>query len=299
MMATTSTLTDKDAPAKRHRRLTLTGEGRRAGVPSYAFLTLVLLISVFPILYAIQIASVTTDNMYGSESFGKAQISILIDNLKNAFSQMNYPHALVGSLIVSTICAVSVVFFSMLAGYSFAKLRFRGSGPLFGFLIATMAIPTQLSVVPLYILMTRLHLFGKLGAVALPGLVTAFGVFWMKQYMEQALPYELIEAAQVDGCSMISTFLHVAVPAARPVAAMLFVFTFVAQWTQYYWPFLILGSNNQAMLTVAMSTLRAGHFTDYTIIMAGVVLIILPLILLFFVAGKQLVAGIMAGAVKG
>lgn len=294
-MSSTTSLT---AQTKRSR-LMLTSEGRRAGGPSYAFLTLVLLVSVFPILYAIQIASVTTDNMYGSQSFGKAQLSILIDNLQKAFTQMNYWHALVGSLIVSTLCACSVVLFSMLAGYSFAKLRFRGSGPLFGFLIATMAIPTQLSVVPLYILMTRLHLFGKLGAVALPGLVTAFGVFWMKQYMEQALPYELIEAAQVDGCSMISTFLHVAVPAARPVAAMLFVFTFVAQWTQYYWPFLILGSNNQAMLTVAMSTLRAGHFTDYTIIMAGVVLIILPLLLLFFVAGRQLVAGIMAGAVKG
>jgi len=282
-----------------HRRISLTSEGRRAGAPSYAFLTLVILICIFPIYYAIQIASVTTDNMYGLQSFGKGSLSLLWTNLGRAFDAMSYWHALWGSFLVSTICGVSVVFFSMLAGYSFAKLRFRGSGPLFGFLIATMAIPTQLSVVPLYILMVKLDMFGKLGAVAIPGLVTAFGVFWMKQYLEQALPYELIEAAQVDGCSMISTFFHVAVPAARPVAAMLFLFTFVAQWTQYYWPFLVLGSNNQALLTVAMNTLRGGHFTDYTIIMAGVTLIILPLLVLFFATGKQLVAGIMAGAVKG
>ena len=285
--------------ARKRRRITLTSEGRRAGAPSYAFLTLVILICLFPIYYAVQIASVTTDNMYGWESFGRGSLARLWSNLQTAFSAMNYWHALWGSFLVSAICGISVVFFSMLAGYSFAKLRFRGSGPLFGFLIATMAIPTQLSVVPLYILMIKFGLFAKLGAVVIPGLVTAFGVFWMKQYLEQALPYELIEAAQVDGCSMISTFFHVAVPAARPVAAMLFLFTFVAQWTQYYWPFLILGSNNQAMLTVAMSTLRGGHFTDYTVIMAGVTLVILPLLLLFFVTGRQLVAGIMAGAVKG
>ena len=285
-------------PARR-RRINLTAEGRRAGAPSYAFLALVILISVFPIYYAVQIASVSLDNMYGTRSFGQGHWSILWSNLTKAFSEMRYWHALGGTLAVSTICGVSVVVFSMLAGYSFAKLRFRGSGPLFGFLIATMAIPTQLSVVPLYILMAKFGLFSKLPAVAIPGLVTAFGVFWMKQYMEQALPYELIEAAQVDGCSMISTFWHVAVPTARPVAAMLFLFTFIGQWTQFYWPFLILGSNNKAMLTVAMNTLRGGHFTDYTVIMAGVILVILPLLLLFGAAGKQLVAGIMAGAVKG
>ena len=289
----------QEAAMKRRRRLDLTSEGRRAGSPSYAFLAMVLLISVFPIYYAIQIASVTTDRMYGWESFGAGSLARLWGNLVIAFREMNYPGALWGTLLVSTVCGVSVVLFSMLAGYSFAKLRFRGSGPLFGFLIATMAIPAQLSVVPLYILMSKIGLYGKLPAVMLPSLVTAFGVFWMKQYLEQALPYELIEAAQVDGCSMIKTFWHVAVPAARPVAAMLFLFTFVAQWTQYYWPFLILGTNNRAMLTVAMNTLRGGHYTNYTVIMAGVTLIIIPLLLLFFVAGKQLVAGIMAGAVKG
>jgi cellobiose transport system permease protein len=287
------------ANARKRRHIALTSEGRRAGAPSYAFLTLIILLCLFPIYYAIQIASVTTDNMYGAQSFGSGHLSILWHNLQIAFTEMTYWHALWGSFLVSAICGISVVFFSMLAGYSFAKLRFRGSGPLFAFLIATMAIPTQLSVVPLYILMAKFGLFGKLPAVMIPGLVTAFGVFWMKQYLEQALPYELIEAAQVDGCSMISTFFHVAVPAARPVAAMLFLFTFVAQWTQYYWPFLILGSNNKAMLTIAMSTLRAGHFTDYTVIMAGIVLVIIPLLLLFVAAGKQLVAGVMAGAVKG
>ncbi|MDR0283941.1 MAG: carbohydrate ABC transporter permease [Propionibacteriaceae bacterium] len=283
----------------RRRTSRLTSEGRRAGGGSYAFLVIILLMSVFPLLYAVQIASVTTDNMYGLGSFGKAQLSILAENLRKAFSELDFWRALLNTVLVSGICAIAVVFFSTLAGYAFAKLRFRGRGPLFLFIIGTMAIPTQLSVVPLYILMSKLGLYGKLPAVALPGLVTAFGVFWMTQYLEQSLPYELIEAARVDGCSMISTFFHVALPAARPAAAMLALFTFVSQWTQYYWPFLILGTNNKALLTVAAATLRGGHFTDYTLIMAGVMLTAFPLILLFFFAGKQLVAGIMAGAVKG
>ncbi|MDN6272122.1 MAG: ABC transporter permease subunit, partial [Bifidobacterium crudilactis] len=118
-------------------------------------------------------------------------------------------------------------------------------------------------------------------------------------YLRDAVPYELIEAARVDGASMLRTFWSVAMPAARPAAAMLFLFTFIGQWTNYFWPMLILGSNKNSMLTVAAATLKGAHFTDYTIVMSGVILTTFPLIILFFIAGKQLVSGIMAGAVKG
>jgi cellobiose transport system permease protein len=95
--------------------------------------------------------------------------------------------------------------------------------------------------------MAQLGWTGKLVAVIVPGMVTAFGVFWMTQYLEEALPYELIEAARVDGCSMIRTFWHVAMPAARPAAAMLALFTFVGSWTNFFWPFIVLGSNNPTL----------------------------------------------------
>jgi cellobiose transport system permease protein len=166
------------------------------------------------------------------------------------------------------------------------------------FVIATMAIPTQLGIVPLFIVMSELGWTGKLIAVIVPGMVTAFGVFWMTQYFEEALPFELIEAARVDGCSMLRTFWHVALPAARPAAAMLALFTFVASWTNFFWPFIVLGSTNPT-LPVALQLLQASYFKDYALIMAGVTLATIPLIILFFVAGKHLVSGIMAGAVKG
>ncbi len=284
--------------AARKRRLQMTGEGRRAGWASYVVLTAVLLISLFPLYYAISIASQpTTDTQYGAAAlkFGSG----LFRNLHTAFDEINFWHALGGSALVSVVTSASTVLFATLAGYAFARLRFRGREPLLFFVIATMAIPTQLAVVPLYLMMSKLHLFGSIWAVVIPALVTAFGVFWMTQYLDAALPYELIEAARMDGCSMIRTFWHVAVPAARPAAAMLALFTFVAQWTNYFWPMLILGPNKNAVLTVAAANLKGGHFTDYTLIMSGVALTAFPLIALFFFAGRQLVSGIMAGAVKG
>jgi cellobiose transport system permease protein len=161
-----------------------------------------------------------------------------------------------------------------------------------------MAVPTQLGVVPLFIVMRQLHLVGSLWAVILPGVVTAFGVFWMTQYLEAALPYELIEAARVDGASMLRTFWSIALPAARPAAAMLGLFAFIASWTNFFWPSIVLGTTNPT-LPVALQLLQAGFFKDIALIMAGVVVSVIPLMVLFALAGRQLVAGIMQGAVKG
>ncbi|MDR2973766.1 MAG: carbohydrate ABC transporter permease [Propionibacteriaceae bacterium] len=285
--------------AARHNRVRLTSEGQRAGRLTYLMVGLVVLISIYPLYYAVQLASLTLDEMHGFPGLGFG--SMLWTNLTTAFEAINFGQAFLNTVIVAVTVSLSVVAFSTLAGYSFAKLRFKGRGPLMVFVVGTMAIPAQLSAIPLYILMSKLGLYGSLTAVILPSLVTAFGVFWMTQYITAALPYELIEAARVDGCSMIKTFYHVAIPAALPAASLLALFTFVAQWTNYYWPFLIIGSNSSRvpLLTLAVANLAGGNNQNYTVMMAGVVLSTFPLIILFFVAGKQLVAGIMAGAVKG
>ena len=284
---------------RRKSRATGVGSNRRGGWVTYTLLTVVLLISFYPIYYTFLLASSDAQTIAQNPIPSLIPGGNFIDNARRVLeSDIKFWQALWNSVIVAVITSVSVVLFATLAGFSFAKLRFRGRRALLVFVIATMAVPTQLGVVPLFILMSELGWTGKLIAVIVPGMVTAFGVFWMTQYFEETLPFELIEAARVDGCSMIRTFWHVALPAAKPAAAMLALFTFVASWTNFFWPFIVLGSTNPT-LPVSLQLLQASYFKDFSLIMAGVVLATVPLILLFIVAGRQLVSGIMAGAVKG
>ena len=266
----------------------------------YTFLVIVILGSLFPLYWSFLIGSgdaSTLRNLDVNWLPGGNLISNMAEVLEN--EAVGFWRALGNSLIVSTVVSVSVVLFSTLAGYAFAKLRFRGSKPLLFFVIGTMAVPTQLGIVPLFIAMSQwLHLSGNILAVILPALVSAFGVFWMTQYLSQALPDELIEAARVDGANMIQTFWHIALPAARPAAAMLGLFIFIGTWTNFFWPFIILSSANPT-LPVALSLLQSNFFVDYSLVLAGVLLSTIPLLILFVVAGKQLVSGIMQGAVKG
>jgi cellobiose transport system permease protein len=275
------------------------GADRRPGWITYTILTAFILISAYPLYFTFLLSSSTSAEIAQNPVPSLIPGGEFLANLQRVFeADIDLVRATGNSLIVAVVTSASVVFFSTLAGYSFSKLRFRGRGPLLVFVIATMAVPTQLGVVPLYIVMRELHLTGNLLAVILPALVTAFGVFWMTQYLDSALPYELIEAARVDGASMFRTFWSVALPAARPAAAMLALFTFITSWTNFFWPSIVLGTQNPT-LPVALKLLQAGFFQDMPLIMAGVVLSIIPLLVLFLVAGRQLVAGIMAGAVKG
>jgi cellobiose transport system permease protein len=280
--------------ARRHR-----WANRRPGWLGYTFLAIVLLAAIFPFYWSFLIGSGDAQTVR-DENISWIPGGNFIANSAAVLNNgaVNFWKALGNSILVSTTVSLSVVFFSTVAGYAFSKLRFRGRGPLLIFIIATMAVPTQLGVVPLYILMAQYGWTGTMWAVIAPALVNAFGVFWMTQYLAAALPDELIEAARVDGASPFRIFLTVGVPAARPAAAMLGLFTFVATWTNFFWPFIVLNQQDPT-LTVSLQLLQANYFIDYSIVLAGVLLATAPLILLFAFAGRQLVSGIMQGAVKG
>ncbi len=285
--------------AARRRKVKAAGTNRRPGWVTYLILGTVLLISAYPIYYTFLLASSDQVTISQHPIPDLIPDGLLIDNVQRVLnSDIPLVKGVVNSFIVALVQVAAVVMFSTLAGYSFAKLRFRGRKPLLVFVVATMAIPTQLGVVPMFIVMREIGWAGHLAAVIVPGIVTAFGVFWMTQFLENALPYELIEAARVDGASMIRTFWHVAMPAARPAAAMLALFTFIGSWTNYFWPSIILNNQNPT-LPMVVRQLQSSYFQDYSLIMAGVLLSTLPLLVVFVFAGKQLVSGIMAGAVKG
>ncbi|RHA38511.1 carbohydrate ABC transporter permease [Cellulomonas rhizosphaerae] len=290
----------RSAARKRNRSAGLNaGSERRPRWLTYLLLGVTIAISFYPLYYAFLLASSTASDIARNPIPSLIPGSHFFENVQRVLeSDIGFWKAVTNSVIIAVVTSLSVVLFSTLAGFSFAKLRFKGRGPLLVFVIATTAVPTQLGVVPLFLVMKQLGWIGQLQAVIVPGLVTAFGVFWMTQYLESALPYELIEAARVDGASMFRTFWSIALPAARPAATMLGLFTFVASWTNYFWPFIILGSANPT-LPVALQLLQATFFKDMSLIMAGVVLSVIPLLVLFIAAGRQLVAGIMQGAVKG
>lgn len=272
---------------------------RRPGFVVYGLLAAFVAGSALPLYWSFVIGSHTKDE---ANSMPPPLVpgGHFLDNARRVLDTTEFWGAMLNSLLVSTACAASVVFFSTLAGYSFAKLKFRGSNALMGFVVLTMAVPTQLAIVPLFILMRDYGLLDTLAAVALPSLVTAFGVFFMRQYLVDAIPDELIEAARVDGCTMFRTFVTVALPAARPAMAMLFLFTFMFVWTDYMWPLVALQETQTLQLALDRLALTGqGQTTDYALVLAGTGMATVPLLILFVLSGRQLVAGIMQGAVKG
>ncbi|MGW0664199.1 carbohydrate ABC transporter permease [Streptodolium elevatio] len=287
------------ARAASRRRGREHGAARRPGRMTYAILTVVALISIFPLYYALLLASSTSAEVAQNPIPSPIPGGHLGDNLTRVFdSDIDLLHAAWNSVIVSVTTALAVVFLSTLAGFAFAKLRFKGRAGLLAFVVATMAVPTQLGVVPLFIVMRELGLSGSLWAVIIPGIASAFGVFWMTQYLQAALPFELIEAARIDGASTFRIFWSIVLPIARPAVAMLGLFTFIGAWTNFFWPSIALGTTNPT-LPVALQLLQTGFFKDIPLIMTGVLVSAVPLLALFAVVGKQLVAGVMQGAIKG
>lgn len=274
---------------------------RRPGWVTYALLLVVFVVSVFPLYASAMYGSSTTQEI--SRSVGTLPkwfpTLTLLGNFREVLSasQFNFWMAFANSVLVAVAVSASTVFFSTLAGFSFAKLNFRGRQALYLTVIATLAIPAQVGTIPMFVMMNDFGWIDSLLALTVPGLVGAFGVFWMTQYLQEALPFELVEAARVDGASMFRTFWSIAMPAARPAAATLALFTFVGSWNSFFWPAVVMRS--QLTMPLVIPQLRGAFTTDTGLVMSGVFLVAAPLLIVFVFAGKQLVSGVMAGAVKG
>ncbi|MBO4162275.1 MULTISPECIES: carbohydrate ABC transporter permease [Micromonospora] len=270
-----------------------------AGRLTYPALTLTALLSIFPIYWMFVVASRSSDAM-GQVPPPLTPGGNLGANITRLFANPD-AHFLTG-LVNSTIVAVSVTFsvvlFSTLAGFAFAKLRFRGRNALLMIIIATMMVPTQLGVIPLYLLMTKLNWNDRLPAVIVPALVTGFGVFMMRQYAAQAVSTELIEAARVDGCHTLRIYWNVVLPALRPAAAVLGLLTFMTTWNDFLWPYAVLNDPENPTVQLSLRALSDGYYQDMSQVFTGTAIATLPLLLVFVVFGRQIIGGIMEGAVK-
>ncbi|MET9444320.1 carbohydrate ABC transporter permease [Streptomyces sp. NPDC006610] len=288
---------ERPTRAERPRRRSGAGRTMQGGKLAYAILIIAVLVSAFPFYWTIVAASRSNADM------ARVPPSLLpgpnlMRNFEAVLEEADIGKALLNSLIVSGSITVGTVLCCTLAGFAFAKLRFRGRGALLTITVGTMMIPPQLGVIPLFMLIAELQWVNQLQAVILPGLVSAFGVFFMRQYLVQSLPDELIEAARVDGASTARIFWSIVVPVARPGMAVLGLLTFMAAWNDFFWPIVAL-SSSEPTVQVALRQLGGGYVHDQSVIMAGTLLGTLPVLLVFGLLGRQIVGGIMQGAVKG
>ncbi|GAA2032149.1 carbohydrate ABC transporter permease [Pseudokineococcus marinus] len=267
-----------------------------AGPLTYVILTITALLFLFPFYYSLVAASHTPSDLYdGTPPLFPGPA--IFDNMRLALEQADLVAALGRSLVVSLAVTATTVFFCTLAGFAFAKARFRGRNALFGITVATLTIPPTLSIIPLYVVMTRLGLVNNLMSVILPSAVTAFGVFFMRQFISQALPDELVEAARVDGASLNRTVFSIVFPLARPGMAVLGILSFMAAWNDFLWPFIVV--RQSPTIQVAVAGIGAGYTPDISVILAGTVLATVPLLVVTAIFGRQIVGGITAGAIKG
>lgn len=266
---------------------------RRARPGRLAYLTLIAMIffSAFPFYYSIVVAS-HDNSVVGQLPPPLLPGGNLFANIERAFGTGLMTRALVNSFLVAGAITISVVFFSTLAGFAFAKLRFRGRNGLLLLIVGTMMVPTQMGIVPLYLLMAKFQLVGTLPAVIVPSMVSGFGVFFMTQYLRTAVPTTLIEAARADGCTTTGVLWHVVRPAARPAAAVLATLTFMNAWNDFFWPLVALNPDDPTV-QVALSTLSSGYVSDFSLVFAGAFVATIPLLMVFFFLGRRIITGIM------
>lgn len=258
----------------------------------------VVMISAFPLYFMVVMASRRNEDIT-SVPPPLVPGDRLLENIHRVLGNADvaFGTAVVNSLIVAGLATASVVLFCSLAGFAFAKLHFAARQPLLLLVIVTMMVPIQLGLIPLYMLMTWLHLSGSLAAVILPFLVSGFGVFMMRQFVAQAIPDEMLDSARLDGASPFKTFWYVVAPALRPAAAVLALLTFMERWNDFLWPYLVLDQEHPTV-QVALSRLSGGYYTDQALVMAGTLLGVLPLLVVFVLFGRQIVGGIMEGGLK-
>ncbi|MEY4322268.1 MAG: hypothetical protein RL410_49 [Actinomycetota bacterium] len=278
---------------------------------SYISLSIIAILSLFPFYWMFIVASNGNDeiskippSIVPGDNFFKviADVNSILPRTNLLFDHIEvdwFYKALFNTFVVGLIIALAQVFFSALAGFAFAKLNFRGRKGMVMFVIGTMMLPSQLGIIPMFILMSRIGWVDNLKALVVPALVSAFGVFWMRQVIDAQVPNELLEAASIDRAGVLRVFWHVVLPIIRPSGFVLGLFSFLATWNDFFWPSLVLQSPDNFTAQVAVTQLNASYVLNYSLNMGGALLATSPLLIMFIFVGRRLVQGVMDGAVKG
>ena len=219
-------------------------------------------------------------------------------NYRELFAHAGMGRYLANSVLLAVAATALSLVFNVMAGYAFAKLRFRGREQLFRLMLGALVIPGQVAMVPLFLLLKHMGLVNTYGGVIVPALASIFGVFLVRQYA-LSIPDELLEAARIDGASEWKIFVAIVVPLLSPIIVTLAVFTLLGTWNDFMWPLIVLSDQNLYTLPVALASLSREHVQDNELMMAGAVLTTLPVLIVFLSLQRYYMQGLMMGAVKG
>jgi multiple sugar transport system permease protein len=224
--------------------------------------------------------------------------SATLANYRELFVRAGMGRYLFNSLFVAGAITLLSLLLNLAAGYAFAKLRFAGRDRLFQTLLTALVIPAQVAMIPLFLIMKWLGLVNSYGGVVVPAMATVFGIFLVRQYA-RSIPDDLLEAARIDGAGEWRIFVTIVLPLLKPIVITLAIFTFLASWNDFMWPLIVLSDQAWQTAPVALAALSREHVQDNELMMAGSVVTILPVLLLFLALQRHYLEGLLLGSVKG
>jgi multiple sugar transport system permease protein len=270
---------------------------RRLGITAlHALMILIAGVTLAPLLWMVSASFMPTGqaSTFPPPFFPK---TFTFEHYLSLFTRQNLARYLFNSAFLAISITVLSLLINSMAGYAFAKYRFRGRDSLFKFLVASMVIPAQVTMLPLFLMLNKMGFINTYMGVIIPGLASVFGIFLIRQFA-MSVPDSLIEAARIDGASDLRIYWSLILPLCKPVLMTLAIFTFMGTWNDFLWPLIVMTDDSMYTLPVALASLSLEHVQDTELMMAGSVLTVAPVLLLFAAVQKYYISGIMAGAVK-
>lgn len=262
----------------------------------YVFLIVTSLVTLTPFIWMVS-ASFMYDghaNVYPPRFLPDEFTTVQYVNL---FSRLDVARNFFNSLFLAIAVTLISLFLNSMAGFAFAKYRFKGKKGMFNFLLSAMIIPAQVTMLPLFLMLKSMGLINTYMAIIIPGLANIFGIFLIRQYA-LSIPDSLIEAAKMDGATDFQVYRLVMLPLALPILVTLAIFTFMTTWNDFLWPLIALTDNSMYTMPVALANLMLEHTKDPELMMAGSVITILPVMVVFLALQRYYIRGIMMGGVK-
>lgn len=262
----------------------------------FIFLCISVIFTLFPFIWMVSTSFKSPGEIFTqTPTFIPSQPTL--DNFRNLLKAANLGRSFLNSLVFATGMTILSLLCNAMAAYGFAKLSFPGREKLFSLLLLTMMVPGQVTMMPVFLILKSLGLLNTFTGLIVPGVASVFGIFMLRQFMRD-VPEEIIEAARIDGCSEFRIFFSIMFPLCRPILATLAIFSFIGAWNEFFWPLIIMLREEMQTLPVALANLNGQFNTDWGLLMAGSVLVVVPVILVFLLAQKHYIKGIAAGGVK-